>query len=151
MLDMQEHAGKANALLRDFRKKYDENLGRNDRIIEDRAKKQEIRFWKRMAMPEVGDGDESIWSDDDDLVDPAEKDRLREVERKVAEQALAGMGSSDSQQGEESEGDEAADELHGLVGGVAMERDGSNSSVLGHGMPPPPRPQSTGSTGGQAG
>lgn len=148
--DMQEHAGRANALLRAFRKTYDEDEGRAERRVEQRARRQEVRFWKRMAMPDKGDGDEQAWSDDDDLVDPVEKERLREVERKVAEQALAGLGSSDSQQGEDSEGEEAAAAIqgvHGLTiggGGVAMEREGSLPT-------PPPRPASTGSTGGQTG
>ncbi|KAK9791706.1 hypothetical protein SCARD494_07495 [Seiridium cardinale] len=144
--EMQEHAGRANKLLREFRKKYDEDEARMDRRVEDKARKQEIRFWKRMAMPEVGDNDETAWSDDDDMVDPVEKERLREVERKVAEQALAGMGSGDSQQGEDSEGEDG-DQVHqgmSIIGGTAMEREGS--------LPiPPPRPASTGSTGGQVG
>ncbi|KAI0121001.1 hypothetical protein BJ170DRAFT_156594 [Xylariales sp. AK1849] len=144
--DMQEHAGEANKLLRQFRKKYDEDEARTDRRIEDKAKKQEIRFWKRMAMPEVADGDEAIWSDDDDIVDPLEKERLKEVERKVAEQAMAGIDSADSQQGEDSEGEDAGQGHPGMgnLGGVAMEREVS--------MPTPPsRPASTGSTGGQTG
>lgn len=145
--DMQEHAGRANKLLREFRKRYDEDEARADRRVEDRARRQEIRFWRRMAMPEVADSDEAVWSDDDDLVDPVEKERLREVERKVAEQALAGLGSGDSQQGDDSEGEDGMGPGHpgmGLLGGVTMEREAS--------MPtPPPRPASTGSTGGQTG
>lgn len=146
--DMQEHAGRANKLLREFRKKYDEDESRMDRRVEDKAKRQEIRFWKRMAMPDVADNDDMVWSDDDDVVDPVEKERLKEVERKVAEQAMAGLGSGDSQHSEDSEGEEghpsAMGGFGGGGGGVAMEREGS--------LPvPPPRPQSTGSTGGQAG
>ena len=30
-----------------------------DRRVEDKARKQEIRFWKRLAMPEVDDEDET--------------------------------------------------------------------------------------------
>ncbi|KAF7541817.1 hypothetical protein G7054_g296 [Neopestalotiopsis clavispora] len=144
--EMQDHAGRANKMLREFRKKYDENEARMDRRVEDKAKKQEIRFWKRLAMPEVDDNDENAWSDDDDIVDPLEKERLKEVERKNAEQALAGLGSGDSQHSEDSEGEDS-DPDHpgmGIIGGVAMERDGSLPA-------PPPRPASTGSTGGQAG
>jgi hypothetical protein len=152
ILDMQEHAGTANALLREFRKKYDEDEPRMDRRVEERARKQELRFWKRMAMPDVGE-DESVWSDDDDIIDPAEKERLRDLERRTELQALSGMGGADGQQhGEDGEGDEAAaaaHELQGLVGGVAMEREGSATSVVS--ILPPARPQSTGSTGGQAG
>ncbi|ETS84170.1 hypothetical protein PFICI_02195 [Pestalotiopsis fici W106-1] len=144
--EMQDHAGRANKMLREFRKKYDENEARMDRRVEEKAKKQEIRFWKRLAMPEVDDNDENAWSDDDDIVDPVEKERLKEVERKTAEQALAGLGSGDSQHSEDSEGEDS-DPDHpgmGIIGGVAMERDGSLPA-------PPPRPASTGSTGGQAG
>lgn len=138
---MQARAGRANKLLREFRKKYDEDENRTDRRVEDKARKQEIRFWKRMAMPEVGDDDDMVWSDDDDVVDPVEKERLREVERKVAEQAMAGLGSGDSQYSEDSEGEDVSGHMGGF-GGVPMEREGS--------LPvPPPRPQSTGSTGGQ--
>lgn len=144
--EMQDHAGRANALLREFRKKYDEDEERMNRRIEAKARRQEIRFWKRMAMPDVGEGDVSIWSDDDDLVDPVEKERLKEVERKVAEQNMGGVGSASSQQGED--GEEDAQHM-GLMGGVAMERDDSRGGL---GIPaPPPRPASTGSTGGRVG
>ncbi|KAI1079727.1 hypothetical protein F5B20DRAFT_542202 [Whalleya microplaca] len=143
--DMQDHAGRANQMLREFRKKYDEDRERWEKRVDDRAKRQEIRFWKRLAMPEVADAEEGYWSDDDDLIDPAEKERLKEVERKVAEQALAGMGSG---QGEDSEGE--GSEPHsgamgmGMMGGVAMERD-RDAGIMP--APPPPRPSSAGSTG----
>ncbi|KAI0018616.1 hypothetical protein F4780DRAFT_750245 [Xylariomycetidae sp. FL0641] len=142
--DMQEHASRANACLREFRKKYDEDEERWERRVEDRARRQELRFWKRMAMPDVSE--EGYWSDDDDLVDPAEKERLKEVERKVAEQAMAGLSAAGSQQGEDPDGD-ATDPhpLSSLMGGVAMERDREGPLHV------PPRPASTGSTGGQAG
>ncbi|KAI0155370.1 hypothetical protein GGR52DRAFT_566319 [Hypoxylon sp. FL1284] len=149
--EMQAHAGRANQMLREFRKKYDENEERWDRRVEDRSKKQEIRFWKRMAMPEVSEAEAEYWSDDDDLVDPVEKERLREVERKVAEQALAGVESTSSQ-GEDSEG-EGGDEhamSANILGGVAMERD-RDGSMVGIMPTPPPRPPSTGSTGSTGG
>jgi len=147
--DVQEHAKRANDLVRDFRRKIEEDEGRWDRRVREKALRQEIRFWKRMAMPEVDDNDE-IWSDDDDIIDPAEKERLKRVEREVAEQGLAGVGSSSSQQSEDSEGEAAkplqqVHSLPGLTGGVAMERDRDAGA-----MPtPPPRPPSTGSTGGR--
>lgn len=144
--EVQEHASHANNLLRDFRKKFDEDEARWDKRVHDKATKQELRFWKRMAMPEIDENEEGFWSDDDDLVDPVEKERLKNVEREVAEQALAGMGSASSQQSEDSEGEAGEPHpLSGMMGGVAMER-GRDSIPT-----PPPRPPSTGSTGGQSG
>ncbi|KAI0973916.1 hypothetical protein F4678DRAFT_391215 [Xylaria arbuscula] len=147
MWEVQEHASRANDFLRDFRRKYDEDQARWDKRVRERATRQELRFWKRMAMPEVDENEEGFWSDDDDLVDPVEKERLKKVEREVAEQALAGLGSASSQQSEDSEGE--AGESHSLsemMGGIAMERDRDGGSI----PTPPPRPASTGSTGGQA-
>ncbi|KAK5628742.1 hypothetical protein RRF57_004457 [Xylaria bambusicola] len=142
MWEVQQHANRANDLLRDFRKKFDEDQTRWNKRVRERATRQELRFWKRMAMPEVDDNEFGFWSDDDDLVDPVEKERLKKVEREVAEQALAGLGSASSQQSEDSEG-----EAGELVGGVAMERDRDGGLM----STPPPRPASTGSTGGQTG
>ncbi|KAI0377301.1 hypothetical protein F5Y04DRAFT_182174 [Hypomontagnella monticulosa] len=140
--EMQEHAGRANQMLREFRKKYDENEERWEKRVDEKARRQEIRFWKRMAMPEVPETEEGYWSDDDDLVDPVEKERLKEVERKVAEEALVGVGSTSSQ-GEDSEGEmgEPRAISASLLGGVAMDRDAGIMPI------PPPRPASTGSTG----
>ncbi|KAI1136227.1 hypothetical protein F5Y05DRAFT_392011 [Hypoxylon sp. FL0543] len=142
--EMQEHAGRANQMLREFRKKYDENEERWERRVDDKARRQEIRFWKRMAMPEVAETEDGYWSDDDDLVDPVEKERLKEVERKVAEQALAGVGSTSSQsEDSEGEGGESHAISASMLGGVAMDRDGGIMPV----PVPPPRPSSAGSTG----
>ncbi len=175
--DMQEHAGRANAMLREFRRRFDGEMtaavnnaeqpeqnvqneqggggGNNNndnkrggdgrkgegeetkekekgkdeksgktpggtgywaRRVDDRARRQELRFWKRMAMPEIDD-DDPFWSDDDDLIDPAEKERLSEIERRVAEQVLAGAvgsgsgsgaGSGEEHGGEDSDGETAA-------------------------------------------
>ncbi|RYP89138.1 hypothetical protein DL769_000186 [Monosporascus sp. CRB-8-3] len=172
--DMQEHAGRANALLREFRNRHYQSSPssscrdgdgdpRRRREVEERARRQELRFWRRMAMPEIPD-DDPFWSDDDDLVDPAEKERLRELERKVAEQALAGLADEDGephdhdhdhQQHEHEDPDGEAggvdqhqqqqqQQFHPVgLGGVAMERDPVRDV--------PPRPASTGSTGGRTG
>lgn len=227
--DMQEHAGRANALLRDFRRSYfdDENQGldqsqsqsqsqgkkdehgkvgeaggekdaaddngdekkqttasknsstrssttkknrpstRWNRRIDAIAQRQELRFWRRMALPELED-DDAFWSDDDDLIDPAEKERLSEVERKVAEQALAGVGGSagsaggssgdededeEGEEGDEGEGDADMAERDASVsgsasdtgsvipvGGVAMQRDSSSSPGPGAGVRETPAP-----------
>ncbi|KAL1891436.1 hypothetical protein Sste5346_007700 [Sporothrix stenoceras] len=83
---MQERAGRANASLRAFRTSYDEDPARWDRRVADKALRQELRFWKRMAMPTVADDDIAYWSDDDDLIDSAEKVRLRELEQKAIEE-----------------------------------------------------------------
>ncbi|KAI1122680.1 hypothetical protein F5Y10DRAFT_70385 [Nemania abortiva] len=146
MWEVQESASRANNLLRDFRKKFDEDEARWDKRVREKATKQELRFWKRMAMPEIDDDEEGFWSDDDDLVDPVEKERLKKVEREVAEQALASQGSASSQQSEDSER-EAGDShpLSSMIGGVAMERDRDGGSI----PTPPPRPP--GSSGGQSG
>lgn len=215
---MQEHAGHANAMLREFRRKFDGEVDVEDkddeaadqedggkegaekkstgegetekknkqkphpsywvRRVDDRARRQELRFWKRMAMPHVPE-DDPMWSDDDDLIDPAEKRRLSEVERKVAEEALAGVLGSSEEHGSGSGGEDSDGEGEGSVidhhqqqpppvfaaptpvsavagvvalGGVAMERDSSATSSTREMMPtPPPRPASTGSTGGRTG
>ncbi|KKA29500.1 hypothetical protein TD95_001579 [Thielaviopsis punctulata] len=73
--DMQEHAGNAHEQMRLLRKHLAEDETLQQRRIDDVAHRQEVRFWKRMAMPQVPDDDPS-WSDDDDLVDIQEKIRL---------------------------------------------------------------------------
>lgn len=139
--EMQERAGKANELLRTFRRKYDEDETRWDRRVEDVAARQELRFWKRMAMPEVGDED-PCWSDDDDLIDSAEKERLKELEQRAAQEQLAGS----QQMGDEYSQPQSPESS--MMGGVPMQRD------LGvpMGMPvPPPRPSSATSSTGSSG
>ncbi|KAJ0165718.1 hypothetical protein CTA2_10247 [Colletotrichum tanaceti] len=139
--EMQERAGKANEALRKFRRKYDENETRWDRRVEEVAARQELRFWKRMAMPEVGD-DDPCWSDDDDLIDSAEKERLKELEKRVAQEQLAGS----QQMGEEYSRPQSPESS--MMGGVPMQRD------LGIPMPmpvPPPRPSSATSSTGSSG
>lgn len=134
--EMQAHAGRANESLRQFRSKYDEDEARWERRVDMRAIRQEMRFWKRLAMPELAE-DDPYWSDDDDLIDPMEKVRLQEMERKAAEEALQGVGMD---QGELQEGMQ----VHhmGMMGGVPMQREDSGAiPVL------PPRPSSAASTG----
>ncbi|KAJ9141706.1 hypothetical protein NKR23_g7734 [Pleurostoma richardsiae] len=147
--EMQEHAGRANENLRRFRAKYDEDAARWERRVDARAVRQELRFWKRMAMPEIPDDDE-FWSDDDDIVDCAEKMRLLEMERKAQEQlAAGGAGGIGEQGGSGEEEDELAAMQQGnvpvsMMGGIPMQRENSS----GIGMPePPPRPSSAASTG----
>ncbi|KAH8785356.1 hypothetical protein F5883DRAFT_85717 [Diaporthe sp. PMI_573] len=138
--EMQAHAGKANENLRQFRSKYDEDGARWERRVDMKAMRQELRFWKRLAMPEMPD-DDPYWSDDDDLVDHMEKLRLQEMERKAAEEALAGVGAMD--QSMEGQGQDSTLGMQ-QMGGVAMQREDS----LGVGMPVlPPRPSSAASTG----
>ncbi|POS74819.1 hypothetical protein DHEL01_v206782 [Diaporthe helianthi] len=138
--EMQAHAGKANENLRQFRSKYDEDVARWERRVDMKAMRQELRFWKRMAMPEMPD-DDPYWTDDDDMVDHVEKLRLQEMERKAAEEALAGVGAMD--QAMDGQGQESTLGTQ-QMGGVAMQREDS----LGVGMPAlPPRPSSAASTG----
>jgi hypothetical protein len=173
--DMQAHAGKANETLREFRSRYDDyskeedddkgtgvknEAGRRrwENRVRARAARQELRFWKRMAMPELPD-DDPYWSDDDDLIDPIEKERLRELEMKAAELELkaaeqlkfaaAAFTASDADSvssGEDGEVPLSAlqgQARQGMMGGVAMEREGTGGM-----MPvPPPRPPSASSTG----
>lgn len=145
--EMQAHAGRANESLRAFRTKYDEDHARWERRIDKKRVRQELRFWKRLAMPEMPD-DDPYWSDDDDLIDGMEKLRLVEMERKAAEEALAGLGNMETGIGSS---EDLAQGIQGhsmvMMGGVPMQREDSASMpVL------PPRPSSAASTGssGQA-
>ncbi|KAI5458887.1 hypothetical protein BGZ63DRAFT_360788 [Mariannaea sp. PMI_226] len=149
---MQAHAGTANDHLREFRRKYDEDEERWDRRVEEKAIKQELRFWKRMAMPELED-DDPFWSDDDDIIDPAEKERLRELDLKAAQEQL-------DSQAEDSDGGGHQGPLPGMgmggmgmslgmMGGIPMQREDSTSS---HSIPVlPPRPSSAASSTGSTG
>ncbi|KAK5994890.1 hypothetical protein PT974_03277 [Cladobotryum mycophilum] len=138
--EMQTHASRANDSLRKFRRKYDEDEARWGRRVDETSTRQELRFWKRMAMPELED-DDPYWSGDDDIIDSAEKERLRELElRAVQEQQLA------DSQGEDSDGQHRLPHM-GMMGGIAMQREDSSQQL----PIPPPRPlsaaSSTGSTG----
>jgi len=144
--DMQEHPGNANAMLREFRKKYDEDEKRWDQRVQEKARKQELRFWKRLAMPDVADDEEGYWSDDDDLIDPMEKERLKEVERKIAEQNLASLTADSQHSEDDSDGDGELANPQAIIGGVAMERERDGPVPA-----PPSRPASTGSTGDRSG
>lgn len=140
--EMQDRATKANTLLREFRCKYDEDKEKWEKRVDERATKQELRFWKRMAMPDLAD-DDPFWSDDDDLIDPAEKERLIDLEQKIAQEQFA---SSQTDMDEEMGRHLPPDS--GILGGVAMQRDSSHP--LGIPMPPP-RPSSTASSTGSSG
>lgn len=142
--EMQSHAGRANESLRGLRAAYDDDEARWERRVDDRAARQELRFWKRLAMPELPE-DDPYWSDDDDLVDSMEKLRLQEMERKAAEEALAGVGCMD-QGGMGGQEQDVAQGMQGqqmgVMGGAPMLREDSGAiPVL------PPRPSSAASTG----
>ena len=154
--EMQAHAGEANIMLRRFRTRYDEDAARWDKRVEGRAVRQELRFWKRLAMPHLRD-DDPYWSDDDDLVDGAEKKRLEDVTKMMAEQQLAasaGELGGEGGGGEDGEVPPEAPSVPGIpqssiMGGVPMQREDSGSSM---GMPiPPPRPLSVASSTGSSG
>jgi len=146
--EMQAHAARANESLRSFRRRYDEDERRWDRRVEAVAARQELRFWKRMAMPDLED-DDTYWSGDDDIIDPAEKQRLRELEQRAAqEQMMTDSQAEDSDGGGQPQPQQNPFQHMGVMGGVAMQREDSSHQ----GMPaPPPRPlsaaSSTGSTG----
>ncbi|GAO15603.1 hypothetical protein UVI_02050360 [Ustilaginoidea virens] len=142
--EMQTHARRANENLRQFRRKYDENENRWEQRVENTALRQELRFWKRMAMPELQD-DDPFWSDDDDVIDPAEKERLKELERRAAQEQIMG-----GQMEEDAEGAQAHQMPVplSLMGGIAMQRDEPGARA----MPIlPPRPSSAASSTGSTG
>lgn len=140
--DMQAHAGHANEALRRFRGTYDDDEKRWEQRVENKALRQEVRFWKRMAMPEVGE-DDGVWSDDDDVIDVAEKARLERIrEEQAAANAAAAAEGERGREGLDEDGMPM-----GRSGGVPMQRDDSGFG----GMPvPPPRPLSAGSMGSAA-
>ncbi|KAL2258753.1 hypothetical protein VTK26DRAFT_7807 [Humicola hyalothermophila] len=156
--EMQAHAGAANELLRRFRARYDADRRRWDRQVDARAVRQELRFWKRMAMPHLPD-DDPYWSDDDDLVDVAEKKRLEELQRLVAEQqqlaaAAAsssggsgelGCGGDDGEVPPEAPSVPGLPQSMGVMAGTPMQREESMMPVL------PPRPSSAASSTGSSG
>ncbi|KAF4125998.1 hypothetical protein GMORB2_1244 [Geosmithia morbida] len=168
MWEMQAHAAHANDSLRTFRSRYDENEARWDRRVHDVAMRQELRFWKRLAMPELDD-DDSYWSADDDIVDPAEKERLRDIERRAAahDHMMAGTDSL----GDDSDGPDGSLPADGggkrshftsapfLMGGIAMQREDSNGyhqqqqqqQQQQSAPAPPPRPPSAASSTGSTG
>ncbi|KAL1881452.1 hypothetical protein VTK73DRAFT_3737 [Phialemonium thermophilum] len=143
--EMQERAGRANELLRRFRTAYEDDDHRHRARVDCTALRQELRFWKRMALPELPD-DDPYWSDDDDLIDPAEKRRLRELEAKAAQDQLdAAAGAlSDLEGSDDGDGPPRDLALAGMMGGVPMER---QESATGGTPLPPPRPSSAASTG----
>ncbi|KAK0671838.1 hypothetical protein QBC41DRAFT_245019 [Cercophora samala] len=171
--EMQAQAGAVNEKMRNFRKKYDENEARWEKRVDNKAMRQELRFWKRMAMPHLAD-DDPYWSDDDDLVDVAEKRRLLEMQKIAAQNHAAEAAQLVAAQlelgeitgNDEDGGDQGGDEipppapappsamptphnfLRQLVGGVPMQRsdDGNNA-----GPTPPPRPLSAASSTGSSG
>ncbi|KID64684.1 uncharacterized protein G6M90_00g112040 [Metarhizium brunneum] len=145
--EMQTHASRANENLRLFRSKYDEDAERWEKRVEGTSVRQELRFWKRMAMPELDD-DDSYWSGDDDVIDEAEKERLRDLEQRAAqEQLMEGQVDDDAAEGQMQSGHAQMAAHAGVMGGIAMQRDESARAV----PVPPPRPlsaaSSTGSTG----
>lgn len=149
MWEMQAHAARANDSLRTFRCRYDEDEGRWDRRVRDAAVRQELRFWKRLAMPELED-DDPYWSADDDIVDPTEKERLRDQERRLAHEQMMADGHADDSDGPDgvmSRHHQSPYQHMGVMGGISMQREDTGQ----HAVSGPPRPlsaaSSTGSTG----
>ncbi|GAB0132929.1 hypothetical protein EsDP_00001349 [Epichloe bromicola] len=148
--EMQTHAGRANESLRQFRRKYDDDDETWDRRAEHTALRQELRFWKRMAMPELED-DDPYWSDDDDVIDPAEKERLRELEQRAVQEQMEqdDDGDAGQQQQQQHHHHQQQGPSHlAMMGGVAMQRE----DAAGRAVPmPPPRPSSAASSTGSTG
>jgi hypothetical protein len=94
--DMQARAGRANDALRKFRHHYEESEERWQRAADYMALKQQVRFWKRMAMPHLPD-DDPYWTDDEDLIDAKEKVRLREQEKLKEREAAAQAAQAEAQ------------------------------------------------------
>ena len=138
--EMQARAGRANESLREFRRRYEESEERWNRRVDNIAARQEVRFWKRMAMPEVPD-DDPYWSDDDDLIDVKEKVRLREEQQAREQQEQL---AQQQEEAEEEHGllptSEGQARPSGVFGGVAMQRDEPGPAL-------PARPASAASTG----
>jgi hypothetical protein len=151
MWNMQEHAGRIMGFLRDYRAKYDACPDRHERRVELIALRQEVRFWKRMAMPELPE-DDAMWSDDDDIIDAAEKERLRELEKQAA--------AAEEQLADEDAAAAAAAVAAADDGNMLVNLDASGSQHAG-GMPmqredstvvqPPSRPASAASSTGSSG
>jgi hypothetical protein len=143
--EMQAHAGQANESLRSFRRVYDEDEARWARRVDAVAARQELRFWKRMAMPELED-DDAYWSDDDDIIDKAEKDRLQDLEQRVMQEQMM-VSDSQSEDMDGQPNPHATFHHMGVMGGIAMQREDMSSQ----GVSVPPRPMSAASSTGSTG
>ncbi|RKF77606.1 hypothetical protein GcC1_062014 [Golovinomyces cichoracearum] len=84
--DMKAAACQASKSLRDMRRFITDNNEWHELKIQNDALRKEKRYWKRLALPLIAD-DDSEWSDDDDLIDFEEKNRLvsRDIERGILE------------------------------------------------------------------
>ncbi|PFH56462.1 hypothetical protein XA68_16476 [Ophiocordyceps unilateralis] len=141
--ETNKHAGRANECLRNFRRKFDDDDAHWERHAHDTALRQELRFWKRMAMPELED-DDPYWSADDDIIDVAEKARQLDLEHAAVQEQLV--------DGQPNQGQPVDDPETGptppVLGGTAMQREEPAARAV---PMPPPRPlsaaSSTGSTG----
>ncbi|ELR04518.1 hypothetical protein GMDG_06813 [Pseudogymnoascus destructans 20631-21] len=105
--DMQASAARGMEQMRLFRRGWD----RSDLVMEMRAEivslRQQARGWKRVALSELA-SDDSEFSDDDDVVDPEEKKRLRRVEENRVREEGEGEGDGGGAgAGEGVGGDEA--------------------------------------------
>lgn len=85
--DMQAAAGRGAEALRQFRRRWEDNLEYSELRLQNIALRQEKRAWKRLALKEM-DPNDSEFSDDDDEIDPQEKKRLAliEIERSQKKQ-----------------------------------------------------------------
>lgn len=77
--DMQASAARGAEWLRKFQREWNGSPAYFEHLAEAKKYRQLARTWKRMALPELADGD-SEYSDDDDLIDPEEKKRVAKEE-----------------------------------------------------------------------
>jgi hypothetical protein len=142
---MQEHSGRLMDFLRDFRGKLDASAESHERRVAVVALRQEVRFWKRLAMPEIPD-DDSLWSNDDDIVDPAEKARLGELEKQAAavEEQLADEDAIAAAMAAAAAGDEEEEEEENML--VSRDAQQQQQQQQQH-QRPGSSASSTGSTG----
>jgi len=84
--DRIEHARRGLEMIRKFTREWNDDEEKRELKIALLAKRQECRFYKRMALKYLPD-DDPEFSDDDDLIDHVEKQRIAAAEEEKKRQA----------------------------------------------------------------
>jgi hypothetical protein len=107
--DMQASATRGAEQLRLFRRGWDQSDAFMDLKTENTSLRQQCRTWKRMALRYLP-SDDSEFSDDDDVIDPEEKKRLKrlEEEKELKAELAARHALEDEGSGAQMAGVEAA-------------------------------------------